>query len=269
MRHNPEPNDRSPGEVEYVVTVEFTSPPKPFSARHLLSLTSWTRDDLLSLFARADEYGAGRGPRYDGSALLFFPPSSLRTRVSFEQGVAEMGLQPITFPPESLDKGEDLADVVGYLASWARVAVVRHRDIAVLERMADAGALPVVNAMTDMNHPCEVLSDLYALSQDTDVFNLRFLFVGADGNIARAWWEAGQAFGLDIRQSCPAPLRVEGMPWDEDLRSAIRSADVVLTDGPGDHIAALAGHRITAELLQDAPPGVRLAPSRRSSEAGR
>ncbi|MGO1318513.1 MAG: ornithine carbamoyltransferase, partial [Cellulomonadaceae bacterium] len=68
-----------------------------------------------------------------------------------------------------------------------------------LERLAATGALPVINAMTSVNHPCEVLADLYALSRDADITQLRYLFIGADGNIARAWWEAAQAFGLDIR----------------------------------------------------------------------
>lgn len=228
--------------------------------QHLLSLTGWTRDGLRDLFGRADQYRAGEGARVDGAAVLFFPPSSLRTRVSFERGAVEMGLQPITFPPETLDKSEDLVDVVGYLASWARLLVVRHPDIEVLRHLASADAVPVINAMTDANHPCEVLSDLYTLSRDADVFRLRFLFVGADGNIARAWWEVGEALGLDIRQSCPADLRVPGMPWAEDLATAIATADVVITDGPGPHVDALAPYRVTAELLDTAPEGVRLVP---------
>lgn len=191
---------------------------------------------------------------------MFFPPSSLRTRFSFERGAMQMGLQPIVFPSETLDKNEDLIDVVGYLSQWADIAVVRHRDISVLERMASGQSVSIVNAMTDVNHPCEVLSDLYALSQDADIFSLRYLFVGGDGNIARAWWEAREAFGLDIRQCCPEELRVPGMPWEGDLRDAISTADVVLTDGPGRNVDALAPYRVTATLLDSAPPHVRFAP---------
>lgn len=171
-----------------------------------------------------------------------------------------MGLQPITFPSETLDKSEDLVDVVGYLSSWVRLMVVRHPDISVLQRLADANILPVINAMTDVNHPCEVLSDLYALSQEADPFGLRFLFVGADGNIARAWWEAAEALGLDVVQSCPAELRVPGMPWNGELKTAITEADVVITDGSGIHAEALTPYRVTGAVLDAAPPGVRLAP---------
>lgn len=191
---------------------------------------------------------------------MFFPPSSLRTRVSFERGANLMGIQPIAFPSDSLDKAEDLTDVAGYLAQWVDLVVVRHPDIRVLEGLASGDSLPVINAMTNVNHPCEVMSDLYALSRDADIGQLRYLFVDADGNIARAWWEASQAFGLDIRQSCPPDLRVPGMLWEESLRRAMLTADVVITDGPGPQSAALVPYRVTAELLDTAPRGVRLVP---------
>jgi ornithine carbamoyltransferase len=80
-----------------------------FLMRHLLRLNDWTIADLQALFERADQYRAGDGPMFSGCAALFFPPSSLRTRLSFERGAALMGLQPVTFPPEALDTGEDLA----------------------------------------------------------------------------------------------------------------------------------------------------------------
>lgn len=228
--------------------------------RHLLTLNGWTRAELAGLFELAERFEAGEGPRFDGAAVMFFPPSSLRTRVSFERGAAAMGLQPIVFPPETLDKDEDLADVAAYLSSWARVAVIRHSDLRVLERFAAADALPVINAMTDVNHPCEVLTDLYALSREADIFALRYLFVGGDGNIGRAWAEAADAFGLDLRQSSPVSLRMAGVAWTEDLAEAIMTADVVITDGPGPHADALASYRIIAQLLDAAPDGVRLNP---------
>ncbi|WP_298037245.1 ornithine carbamoyltransferase [uncultured Microbacterium sp.] len=228
--------------------------------QHLLTLRGWDSAGLSAFFELVDRYDAGSGPSFDGAVAMFFPPSSLRTRFSFERGAAEIGLQSITLPPETLDKDEDLADVAGYLAQWADLVVVRHPKMDVLEQLAAPGLLPVVNAMTSVNHPCEVLSDLYALSRDVDVTQLRYVFVGADGNIARAWWEAAQAFGLDIRQCCPSELRVVGMPWEEDLRHAIPTADVVLTDGPGRHAELLDPYLVTGELLDLAPHGVRFAP---------
>lgn len=228
--------------------------------RHLLRLDDWTTAELRRLFRLADRYATGEGPRVDGCAALFFPPSSLRTRVSFERGAALMGLQPIAFPPETLDKPEALDDVAGYLAAWVDVLVVRHAKLQVLERLATSDALPVVNAMTSENHPCEVLSDLYAISRTHDPLHLRFLFVGPDGNIARAWAEAAHAFDLDLIQCCPAELAAPGVRWTGDLEQAVASADVILTDSPGAHTAELEPFMITAALLRSAPVGVQLVP---------
>ncbi|MGO3884804.1 MAG: ornithine carbamoyltransferase, partial [Mycetocola sp.] len=203
--------------------------------RNLVRLHDWSADDVAEVFALADTYRSGSGPRVDGAAVMIFPPTSLRTRVSFERGAALMGLQPIVFPSDTLDKPEAAEDVASYLSAWADVLVVRHADIGVVEQLASAAAVPVVNAMTDVNHPCEVLSDLYALRVSGLGDGRRFLFVGPDGNIARAWQEAAHVLGLDLVQCCPLDLATPGMPWTEDLRTAIRSADVVLTDGWGQH----------------------------------
>lgn len=228
--------------------------------RHLLRLDDWTTTELRDVFRLADEYSAGNGPRFNGCAALFFPPSSLRTRVSFERGATLMGLQPITIPPETLDKPEALEDVAGYLASWVDVLVVRHQNISILEGLAASNALPVVNAMTADNHPCEVLSDLYAISRTRDLDQLRFLFVGGDGNIARAWSEGARAFGLNLVQCCPAALATPGTRWTDDLDAAVASADVIITDAAGTHTDELAPFIITASLLKQAPESVQLAP---------
>lgn len=83
---------------------------------------------------------------------------------------------------------------------------------------------------------------------------------GVDGNIARAWQEAAGLLGLQITQCCPADLATPGMSWSEDLAASVLVADIILTDGPGDHEEQLAPYQITAALLARAPSGVRLAP---------
>ena len=228
--------------------------------RHLIRLTDWTESDVDAVFGLARRYRSGEGPRHDGAVAMFFPPSSIRTRASFERGAALAGLQPIVFPPESLDKPEALEDVAGYLAQFVDALVVRHPDISVLERLAAADAMPVINAMTSENHPCEVLSDLFALSLEADPRALRYVFVGADGNIGRAWREAAQVMSLDFTQCSPVDLAMADVSWTDDLDGAVSRADVILTDGPGAHAEALVPYRITADLLAKAPAGVRLAP---------
>lgn len=228
--------------------------------RHLIRLEDLTTEDLHELFALAEAFRAGAGPSYDGCAVMFFPPTSLRTRVAFELGAARMGMRPVTLPPETLDKPEELRDVASYLSQWADVVVVRHKDIEVLDGLVAAQALPVVNAMTAVNHPCEVLSDLFAFASSCDPLPLRYLFVGPDGNIARAWSEAARAFGLDLVHCCPPGLATPGVRWTDDLMSAASTADVIITDSPAEHGAALAPYQVTTDVLAAAPAGVRLAP---------
>lgn len=228
---------------------------------HLIRLTdSWDRARLGELFVLAKKYEEGTGPAHDGSAVLFFTNSSLRTRATFELGAKRMGLVPITFPPETLDKIESLVDVASYLAQWANILVVRHPEIAALEELASANVVPIVNGMTDENHPCEVLSDLYSLSQSRDIFSLRYLFVGADGNIGRAWREAATAFSLDLTQCCPPELAMEDTEWSGDLFEVVRDADIIITDGPGPHAERLRSFQVTSGVLATAPEGVCLSP---------
>ena len=226
----------------------------------IVRLDDWTTADVEEVFSLADAYRANSGPRVEGSAVMFFPPTSLRTRVSFERGASLMGLQPIVFPSETLDKSEKREDVARYLESWADVLVVRHHDIEVTEQLTEPGVLPVVNAMTDANHPCEVLSDLYALRQRRELKQLRFVYVGADGNVARSWLEAARVLDLDLIQCSPAGLAIPSARHTEDLDEAARTADVILTDGFGDNAAPLEPYRITAALLDTAPSGVVLNP---------
>lgn len=228
--------------------------------RSLIRLDDWTRADIEQVFALADAYDQGRGPTTAGCAVMFFPAASLRTRVTFERGAALMGLQPVVLPSVTLDKDEALEDVAEYLRSWADIVVARHGDLTVLERLDTPGALPIVNAMTAVNHPCEVLSDLWSLRSRRPLASTRFVFVGPDGNISRAWLEASRVLGLDLIQCCPDVLRTPGTRWSADLESSIRSADVILTDAPGERADLLAPYRITAALLDSAPPGARLSP---------
>lgn len=227
--------------------------------RNLIRLDSWSENDVEHVFALADAFRSGAGPTVAGSAVMFFPSTSLRTRVTFERGAALMGLQPIVLPSETLNKDEALSDVAGYIQTWADLLVVRHGRISVMDELAVSHALPVINAMSDANHPCEVLSDLYTLRQRGDL-RLRFLFVGADGNIARAWQEAARVLSLDVVQCCPESLATPNQKWVEDLHSAVQSADVIITDGPGDNGEALAPYQITSSLLDTAPTGAQFAP---------
>ncbi|MDR1329482.1 MAG: peptide transporter, partial [Oscillospiraceae bacterium] len=126
--------------------------------RHLIRLTDWQEDDAMSVFRLADEIAGGKygGALSGQSVVLFFPPTSLLTRTTFERAVYRLGGQPILFPSETLDKTfkhDTIRDMIGYLNNWAGCVVIRYRDIALLEQAERYATVPIINAMTDANHP--------------------------------------------------------------------------------------------------------------------
>ena len=156
--------------------------------KHFIWLTDYTKEELLKIFDIADSLQKGnyQNDLYNKTVVMFFPESSIRTRVTFEKGINLLGGQTILFPPETLEKKEDIKDVIGYLNNWADAIVVRHSNIDLLEKIAKYSKAPVINAMTDVNHPCEVLSDIYSFSKiRSGYLNDKYLFCGRKCNIRK------------------------------------------------------------------------------------
>lgn len=232
--------------------------------KDLIRLTDLRSDQVYEIFRIADEVGSGK---YSGflagkSVILFFPSSSIRTRVTFERGIYLLGGQSILFPDETLDKKEDLRDVCGYLDNWADMVIVRHGDIELTEKLAGYAKAPVINAMTDRNHPCEILADLYTLSKRRANFvKDKYLFCGKSGNIGLAWKEAAAVMGFELSQCCGAGYEMEGVRVYHDIRTAIRGKDIVCTDSlPAGALRDFEACRVTREILDLANRGALLNP---------
>ena len=168
--------------------------------KHLIRLTDYKASDVFEIFTLSEQVMQGNynNALKGKSIVLFFPTTSVRTRIAFEKGIYLMGGQSILFPPETLDKKESLKDVCGYLNQWADLIIVRHNKIEVLEEMAKYSTVPIVNAMTDCNHPCEVLSDMFSLSKiRKDFIKDKYLFCGTRGNIGLAWKEASEFMAFE------------------------------------------------------------------------
>jgi ornithine carbamoyltransferase len=224
-----------------------------------IRLTDFKKEELFEIFKIADNIEDYKGFLDGKTVVMFFPSSSIRTRVSFEKGVYLLGGQSILFDPSTLDKKEDLKDVCGYIQNWADAVVVRYKDIDLLDRMSKSMNIPVINALTDDNHPCEMMSDLYSLSKIRDDFlKDEYLFVGASGNIGKAWKEAADAFGFSLTQSCPDKYCISGTKNIADLRRAILGKDIVCTDSfPKDMIQE---YQVTKELMEMANSNAVLNP---------
>lgn len=232
--------------------------------KHYMKLTDYTAIDIYDLFNLTDEVCQGKhaGALKGKSVVLFFPNSSIRTRVTFEKGIYLLGGQPILFPSETLDKKEDLKDVCGYLNNWADMIIVRHKDIRVVEQLAECSKVPVINAMTEVNHPCEILADMYALSKIREDFTKdNYLYVGKNGNIGLSWKAASEIIGFSLEQCCGNGYEMDGVVTHHNIKDAIVGKDIVCTDSlPGNILPDFKDCQVTREIMELANDGAILNP---------
>lgn len=122
--------------------------------------------------------------------------------------------------------------------------------------------MPVINAMTDVNHPCEILSDIYALSQIRENFiKDKFLFCGENGNIGMAWKEAAEVFGFELEQCCAKGYEIDGLNTYNDINKAIVGKDIICTDSlPASSIEAFKKCQVTKAVMDKANKGAVLNP---------
>jgi ornithine carbamoyltransferase len=167
--------------------------------------------------------------------ILFFPESSLRTRITFEKGIKELGGECVLFPPETLDKREQLIDVINYLENWADGVIVRHPDFSRIREFSRQSSLPIINAMTSHNHPCEILSDLYTISRQRENFKeLVYTFVGPGGNICKSWADVATVMDLNFNHVCTRGHELgknsSNYKFHTELEDILIKSDVILTD---------------------------------------
>lgn len=230
----------------------------------LIRLSDFTKENIKDIFKIADELHTGK---YDNflskkTLVMFFPDSSIRTRVTFEKGIFLLSGQSILFPPETLDKKESLSDVAGYLNNWCDCLIIRHKNISVIDELIKYADFPIINAMTDINHPCEIISDMYALSKIRGDFTKdKFLFVGADGNIGRTWKEASELMGFSLAQCSPLEYAIEGISHVSDLNKAITGKDIICTDSLShEELKAFRERQITLDIMKRANDNAVLNP---------
>ena len=242
-------------------------------ARHFLTGEELSREELVALLDRAAELKAGRGSGEGSDALagrsiaLVFERPSTRTRVSFEVGVAELGAAPLVLRGEELQlsRGESMADTGRVLSRYVHGMVVRAATHETVVSLAAGSSIPVINGLTDLHHPCQVLADLLTLRERCgDLAGLKLAYVGDGNNVARSLALMGRIAGMEVRVASPEGYGLEpGLAalHTDDAREAVEGADAVYTDvwvSMGDEDEAeqrradLAPYRVDAALLAHA-----------------
>ncbi len=242
-------------------------------ARHLLTGTELTRDEVLALLERALALKAApRSSRaLEGrSVALIFEKPSTRTRLSFEVGIVELGGHPVLLRAGEmqLSRGESVKDTARILSAHVDAVGVRTGPDALLEELAAEGDIPVFNMLTAGHHPCQALADLMTMRERFGaVAGLRLAYVGDGNNVARSLALVGALAGVEVAIASPPGYELEPVGeahLTQDPAEAVAGAHVVYTDvwvSMGDEAtadarrAALAPYRVDDALLDRAAPG--------------
>ncbi len=217
--------------------------------RHFPNILAMNKDEAHQVLKRA-KVMKDRGERtklLDGKVvILIFEKASTRTRVSFEVAVRHLGGQTVFLTPHEsqLGRNEPLKDTARVLSRYADGLVVRTFGQEKLDTLMQWGSIPVVNALTDEHHPCQVMSDVLTMYERTpELCALKVGWIGDGNNMANSWIEAAAQFGFELTLACPS-----GYTPDLELVAQARSlgARIVLTEDP--QLAARGAHYLNTDV---------------------
>lgn len=244
--------------------------------RDFLTLLDFTGPELDALIQRAIELKRdrhGHRPLVGRTLAMIFEKSSTRTRVSFEAGMAQLGGDALFLSPRDtqLGRGEPIEDTARVLGRMVDAVMIRNDDQQALERFAAACDVPVINALSDRFHPCQLLADVQTLVEHFgSVRGRRIAWVGDGNNVCNSFALAARQFGFTLSVACP-----EGFEPDADVLeqagdcvqivrepgAATAGADAVVTDvwasmgqesEQTSRVAAFAGYQVDEALMQQA-----------------
>ncbi len=180
--------------------------------RDFLSLTDLSRSELeevldLAATLKRDLKAGKRPPLLAGKSLaMIFEKPSLRTRVTFEVGMTQLGGYAIYLTPKDIQLGEreSVADIARNLDRWVDLIMARTFAHGTLVELARYAQVPVINGLSDLLHPCQVLTDCFTLLEHRGRLDgLRVAFIGDGNNVANSWMTAAATFGFEFVLACP------------------------------------------------------------------
>lgn len=220
--------------------------------KHFLALHDFNEVELygmLTLARELKEKQKGGIPHrlLDGKTVaLIFEKASTRTRVSFEVGVFQLGGHGLFMPSGSsqMGRGEPIKDSARVMSRYCDGVMIRTFGQEIVEEFAKYSDVPVINGLTDLFHPCQIMADLQTVIEHKKSFEgLTFAWVGDGNNMANTWIEAAAIFSFELRLACPAGYEPDRkvMAWAQakapglislttDPKVAVAGADVINTD---------------------------------------
>jgi ornithine carbamoyltransferase len=252
--------------------------------KHLLTVQQLSGREIAEIFKLAREFKKGRGKAKQKQPLkgqtwaLIFNKASTRTRVSFEVGIRELGGSSLYLSTNDIQmgRGETVADTARVLSRYIHGVVIRTYAQSDVEQFAEAGTIPVINALTDDEHPCQILADLFTLAEKWGALKGKKVVFFGDGacNVCNSWLFGAAKTDMEIWVAAPKQFQ-PGKDWvkraggnihvTEDASLAAKNADVLYTDvwvsmgkeaEAADRLKILAPYQVNAALLKQGKPGV-------------
>ena len=247
--------------------------------RHFLDLRDFDRDRLNAMLETAAQMKAGEVssmPLAGKSIGMIFEKPSTRTRVSFEVGIRQLGGTPVMLAAQDLQlgRGETVADTARVLSRYLDGVMIRALSHGTVAEFAAEGSIPVINGLTNLSHPCQIMADLQTIQAHLGALEHQIVAWFGDGNnVANSWIEAAALFGFELRIAGPeayrppahlvAWARAEGanISFVDKAEIAAKDATVLVTDvwismgdDEGNRLQDMAPFQVTEALMSLAAP---------------
>ena len=249
--------------------------------KHLLKLEGMPKEDMLNILASVKDIKNGRGanepkPLNAQTWAMIFTKSSTRTRVSFEVGIRELGgaVMFLNANDMQLGRGEPIKDTARVLGRMVHGAVIRTYAQSDVEEFSKLSKIPTINALTDSEHPCQILTDIFTFEEARGPIQGKIVTYVGDGacNVPLSWVHAAAALDFELRIAAPKEFQPNNetlakakgnITCTEDINSAVDGTDMVYTDvwvsmgmesEEEERINKLAEYQINGELMRLAKP---------------
>ena len=249
--------------------------------KHLLKLEGMPKEDMLNILSSVKDIKKGRGanepkPLNAQTWAMIFTKSSTRTRVSFEVGIRELGgaVMFLNANDMQLGRGEPIKDTARVLGRMVHGAVIRTYAQSDVEEFSKLSKIPTINALTDSEHPCQILTDIFTYEEARGPIQGKIVTYVGDGacNVPLSWVHAAAALDFELRIAAPKEFQPNNeilekakgnISCTEDIKSAVDGTDMVYTDvwvsmgmesEEEERINKLAEYQINGELMRLAKP---------------